>query len=494
MTLLVDPGKPWRWILLLAERLVRAGVAVEVRLADGPGLSLPYRMLDLVETTLHGGPPERLQDLVPVSAFAPFRTHASVGGAVLDLTGSAGSCTGQPGRRALVPLFDGSSCCDAALAALAEGRRPVLGVREGDRTLVSFPSAIDDITVVSRALDQMFARVATLCFDILMGWRPQPAAGLPDVAAACGTIAPPAALMHIVRHAATKLTDRLTGLLSRPDHWRVGWRKAQGQGLWDTGTWEGEAFSILPDDGRRYFADPFPVAAQGRRFVFVEEYPYATGKGVISVAEVREDGTAGPCKVIIDQPYHMSYPQVFAWGTDHWMIPETTANRTVELWRADAFPDRWSRHAILLDDIAAADATVFFDGNRWWMLASVAPDRGSAGDALHAWYADVPSGPWCMAGRGPVLLDARCARPGGAMRVQSGRWWRPAQDNAAQYGGAIAVCRVDRLDPDGGFQQTVCRQILPPAGYDGFHTLNIGGGLEVVDLCGPRPRFNRGFA
>jgi hypothetical protein len=483
VTILVDPGKPWRWILRLAERLAGAGMAVEVRFSDGPPLSRPYRLLDLLETTLHGRAPERLQDLVPTSSFEPFGTPAPAGAEVLDLTGA-----GRSGGRALVLLFDGSPSCDAALAALAEGRRPVLGIRYGDRALASFPSAIDDVSVMSRALDQMFARAGALCFDILMGARPEPVAGLPDVAPAGGTVTSAAALSHVARDAATKLTNRLTGLLHRPDHWRVGWRTAQERGVWETGAWGGEAFAILPDDGRRYFADPFPVAERGRRFIFVEEYPYATGKGVIAVAEVREDGTAGPCRVIVEQAYHMSYPQVFAWAGDHWMIPETTANRTVELWRADVFPDRWSRYAILLADIAAADATVFCDDGRWWMLATVAADRGSAGDALHAWFADAPAGPWRTAGHGPVLLDARCARPGGAMRLKNGHWWRPAQDNAGHYGGAIALCRIDALNTDGTFRQTVHCRVPPPDGFDGFHTLNVGGGLEVVDLCGPRSR------
>jgi hypothetical protein len=483
VAILLDRGKPWRWIHRLAERLAGAGVAVEVRFSDGPALSRPYEMLDLVETTLYGRPPERLQDLVPATSFEPFQTRAPAGSMVLDLTGSE-----RPAPNALAPLFDGSPSCDAALAAFADGRRPILAIRKGDHLLASFPSAIDDITVISRALDQMFARVATLCFEVVMGARPLPAAGLPHPVAICGTMASATALAHLSRQAAMKLTNRLTGLLGRRDHWRVGWRQAQPRGLWDTGAWDGEAFAILADDGRRYFADPFPVASGDQRFIFVEEYPYATGKGVISVARVGSDGTVGPCRVIIDQPYHMSYPQVFTWGDDHWMIPETTANRTVELWRAEVIPDRWSRHAVLLADIVAADATVFHDGRRWWMLATVAGEKGSAGDALHGWYADTLFGPWRMAGHGAILLDARCARPGGAMRLQEGQWWRPAQDNSGQYGGAIAMCRIDMLDTDGGFHQTVHRRIPPPAGFDGFHTLNVGGGLEVVDLCGPRSR------
>jgi hypothetical protein len=38
----------------------------------------------------------------------------------------------------------------------------------------------------------------------------------------------------------------------------------------------GATFTRIPDDGARFFADPFPIHRDGRDYLFVEEFPYAT--------------------------------------------------------------------------------------------------------------------------------------------------------------------------------------------------------------------------
>ncbi len=422
-----------------------------------------------------------MQDRLHPAAFARFTMASDQPDVVLDLTGRDAATT------SLRPLYESSPSWIAALGAVVDGRRPELAFASDGRCRIRFPCAIDDISLLTRALEQVFARICSTCFALIMGAAP--AGATPATAPREGTaLTSKGGAAFVVRQAVQKIADRLAGRLKRADHWRVAWRPSVANGVWETRDLSGQAFTVIPDDGARYYADPFPFAQDGRRWVFVEEYPYATGRGVISAIEMDDRGPVGPPRVVIDQPYHMSYPQVFAWAGETWMVPETSANRTVELWKADDLPHRWSRHAVLVPDMAVADATLFRHGGRWWMLGTVADDGGSAGDALHAWHAPDLLGPWTMAGRGPVLLDACTARPGGSVRLVDGALWRPAQDNSAHYGAALALCRIDALEPDGAFRQTTMARIAPPSGYRGFHTLNVGTVLEVIDYCGPLAR------
>jgi hypothetical protein len=64
-----------------------------------------------------------------------------------------------------------------------------------------------------------------------------------------------------------------------------------------------------------------------------------------------------------------------------------------------------------------------------------------------------------------VLLDAAAARPAGRMYRRGGILHRPAQDCSTGYGGALALCTVNRLDLDGYEQET--RAVVRP-GLDGF--------------------------
>ena len=94
-------------------------------------------------------------------------------------------------------------------------------------------------------------------------------------------------------------------------HWRVGYRLIDGPGVAEAGALGG-GWAVLPDDGTHFYADPFPFEHDGHRYIFVEDYPHATGKAVISVSALDDNGVAGPPVPVLDEPHHLSYPQVFA--------------------------------------------------------------------------------------------------------------------------------------------------------------------------------------
>src|SRR6266705_2849542 len=124
------------------------------------------------------------------------------------------------------------------------------------------------------------------------------------------------------------------------------------------------------------------VEYQGRYFIFFEELPYRTGKGHLMAMEVFDNAEPGEAQIILKQPYHLSYPFVFDWEGALYMIPETAENRTVELYRCEAFPQRWRLHEILLRDVDAVDTTLWREGNRWWMFVNIAEPGVDSNDEL----------------------------------------------------------------------------------------------------------------
>jgi len=96
--------------------------------------------------------------------------------------------------------------------------------------------------------------------------------------------------------------------------------------------------------------------------------------------------------------------------------------------------------------------------------------------------ADELAGPWRPHSGNPVLVDARSGRPAGGIYRHGGALWRPAQYCIDGYGAGLALCRIEQLD-EACFLQTA-ETVLRPRHLSGFHTLNLGGGLEVVDLFG----------
>jgi hypothetical protein len=239
-------------------------------------------------------------------------------------------------------------------------------------------------------------------------------------------------------------------------------------------------YLVPPTD--RFWADPFAVEHQGRYFIFFEELPYRTQKGRITAIEVFEDAEPGEAQVILERPYHLSYPFVFAWDGSLYMLPETAENGTIEIYRCEAFPLRWRLHRILLDKVSACDATLWRENDRWWMFVNVAEPGADGSDELHLYWSTTPLGPWTAHRGNPVVSDVRCARPAGPLFSRNGKLYRPSQDCSLAYGHSVLINRVDVLRDD-SYQETVVDRITPGWRKDVLRVHTLGGSkrLRVID-------------
>ena len=80
-------------------------------------------------------------------------------------------------------------------------------------------------------------------------------------------------------------------------------------------------------------ADPFIFKYESKYFLFCEAYMRKTNKGVIRVFKINDDLSLEDLGNVIEQEYHMSYPHVFNTQNGIYMIPETSGNRTIELYK-----------------------------------------------------------------------------------------------------------------------------------------------------------------
>jgi hypothetical protein len=165
------------------------------------------------------------------------------------------------------------------------------------------------------------------------------------------------------------------------------------------------------------------------------------------------------------------------------MMPESGGAGTTELYRAAPFPDRWVLEGRILEGVPAYDATLHRVADRWWLLATTRRWTSTSWDSLSMFSAPDLLGPWQPHAHNPVLIDARCSRPAGTLFRRGQQLLRPAQDCSRIYGGAIRICRIDRLD-DNAFEQTPIGSIVPasPADGIGVHTLNASNGIELIDV------------
>jgi hypothetical protein len=477
---LIGPTPARRWQTHLAAALRRDGHSV-AQTSEGRSDAKRHDAVDLLLEL------ERFAYGAQSSAFAgenapiddPFGSDL-----IIDLREEP--AVSDNGRVRLVVLFEGAPGEAGLIAALLDGSAPEITiVRWGDepQVLARALPTWENRHLLASGLDQVLARTA----DLLRQCVTRIARGEEMRGSAISTArkrASPALASFAAKSLAARVSQRLRRLVMHPEHWVIAFRRLHDDAVIERGTWANAQWTRVPDDGQRYFADPFPLIEDGRTYVFCEEYPYATGKGIISLFEII-DGTPTKPRPVLERPYHLSYPFMFRRGSEIYMIPETSSVGRIELYRAERFPDQWTFERVLVGDVMASDATLVTWDGRDWLFASIAGEGASTWDALGLFHAPDLFGEWKPHPLNPVLIDAGAARPAGAMVPQAGRLRRVAQDCRVRYGGGLTLVDIDRLDPE-NYAQTV-RAVLaapPGSGADGTHTLNIAGDYEFIDLVG----------
>lgn len=480
----LDPTNLRGWHREIVARLA-ARPDVRVRVEKGritAPLPQGAATLFLLERTLYGAAHGALESGIAWSDLGVPEADGVAPDLLVDLCGDG---------RGAVPVLrlrcDGGPAEAGALAAVLDERAPmfetVLVTEAGERILSAWRPAVESPRSATAALGMLLGRAAHMVVHEVERLTDGIPAG--SLAPAPASAAPRrSAAGFLTAMLAARVKGRIERQLGRAPDWYVAWRERPD--LSDALPVIGpNGFRRLPDDARRFYADPFLWEADGRRLLFVEEFPYATGKGVISLSEIDSAGVVTVPRVVFETDCHLSYPFLFEHEGAIWMIPETSGRRTVELYRADPFPDRWTLHSVLLDDVDLGDATLRKIGDTWWMFAASRERWTSSWDALSLYCAPSPFGPWQAHAGNPVLVDLTAARPAGRILDIDGRLVRPVQNCDGLYGAALGFAEIRSLSAT-DYAQTISATALPWGDNLGLHTFNRSATLEVIDLYGPR--------
>lgn len=202
---------------------------------------------------------------------------------------------------------------------------------------------------------------------------------------------------------------------------------------------------IPPKD--RFWADPHVIHKNGKYFIFIEESKRQPVKGHISVIIMDEKGNYGEPTRVIERPYHLSYPFVFEYKGEYYMIPESSENRTIEIYKCVKFPYKWEFQANLMENTMAYDATIFYFCDKWWLFTNLIENNGaSSWDELFLFYSDsLLNGTWLPHPKNPVISDVRKARPAGKIFQQDGNLYRPSQNCSKRYGHGLKINKIEKL-------------------------------------------------
>ena len=240
----------------------------------------------------------------------------------------------------------------------------------------------------------------------------------------------------------------------------------------------GGEYSPIPTDNP-YVADPFLFVRDGVTYLFYETL--RRKKGVLGCFR-RENGGWKDLGLVLEEPWHLSYPQVFEEGGRVFMIPESCDFRggfsrgAVRLYEPTDFPFGWHETAQLIGE-PFSDSTLFRKDGHFYLSC----DREHPHEAAELWHAPALTGPWTRHPQSDAHNQSkRLRRCGGAFQTVGGRLHRIAQDCNGAYGKRLFRVPVETLSP------TAYREGRAEPFHTGMrHTYNRAqtpdGLIEVVD-------------
>jgi hypothetical protein len=190
----------------------------------------------------------------------------------------------------------------------------------------------------------------------------------------------------------------------------------------------------VKDMPARFVADPFLIREQGIFYLFFEVL--GVDRGVIGLATSTDGLRWRYERIVLEEPFHLSYPNVFKWKDDYYLVPESVAVNSVRLYKARHFPDSWQFVKPIIKDRSLVDSTVFIHQDLLWLFSSSKDNQN-----LFLFYADRPEGPWREHPGSPIVRNnGRDARPAGNILDTGERLIRFSQDSqeyGEKYGRAV---------------------------------------------------------
>lgn len=235
---------------------------------------------------------------------------------------------------------------------------------------------------------------------------------------------------------------------------------------------------ILKTPSGFWCADPMAFKYNGKIYLFTEIFDMKKQLGEIAVSEYIGDTFTIP-KVIIKTSYHMSYPCVFEYNEELYMLPETCQNGTLELWKAqnnDIFS--WKKEKELLKGVKLVDSTVYIKEKAYIISYSEK-------EPWMTYVFEFNLDKMCVTELERVSTSENICRPAGYLFMENAALFRPVQNNISSYGESIIINEISSIVP---FREEKVTEIQPSQldndknRYSNTHTISKNGRVEVFDV------------
>lgn len=192
----------------------------------------------------------------------------------------------------------------------------------------------------------------------------------------------------------------------------------------------------VTDVNAAFVADPFMLLAQGTWYMFFEVLESRCDRGMIGLATSPNGLQWHYQRLVLVEPFHLSYPYVFHWRGAYYMIPESHQAGAIRLYQARPFPATWAYVTTLVRGQYLVDPSLVHDDACWWLFTDTSPQQQH--DTLRLYQSQDLYGPWQEHPCSPLIVaNGHKARPAGRVVVLPEGLLRYAQDCEPLYGQGV---------------------------------------------------------
>lgn len=193
------------------------------------------------------------------------------------------------------------------------------------------------------------------------------------------------------------------------------------------------------------YADPFLFANPSDGFLYLfYEKERLKAKAPICGKRTKDLKHWENLGIVLKEKHHLSYPNVFEYRGEIYMLPETRECDAVILYKATQFPYHWERYKVLLEGDKFADSCIFLHENKWYLFTTAWFGQKNG---LRIFVSDDLTGDYEEHPMSPITDDIAESRCGGAVFSYEGHLYRPAQYCTNYYGENLRVFEINELTP-----------------------------------------------
>jgi hypothetical protein len=189
----------------------------------------------------------------------------------------------------------------------------------------------------------------------------------------------------------------------------------------------------IKNDSTVFLADPFFVKEKDTFYIFFEHKKTKSNADISLLTSV--DGKNYQFRgTVLTQKFHLSYPQVFKYKNDFYMVPESKQANKVLLYKAHRFPFDWKVCDTLINDVQLVDPSIYLSDTLNIMVAT------DYAKNMYVYQADSLFGKWKLHKQSIALIGTE-SRAGGRFFSDKKGLILPVQDFSNGYGCGLSLYR-----------------------------------------------------